>query len=127
MSAKGLGAPKPPDMSDPDLKDAIDLAKRLARTREVTTEGMDEMANRIFNEINREIERLEESKQDADFQERAADARSLAQLQRTLTEAIRLRRDRILASYTDITQDHLVVIQEKSHADELRTVANVKP
>ena len=94
MSAKGLGAPKPPDMSDPDLKDAIDLAKRLARTREVTTEGMDEMANRIFNEINREIERLEESKQDADFQERAADARSLAQLQRTLTEAIRLRRDR---------------------------------
>jgi hypothetical protein len=54
------------------------------------------------------------------------EARSLIAM-RTSPSAIRLRRDRILASYTDITQDHLVVIQEKSHADELRTVANVKP
>ncbi|HEY2069817.1 MAG TPA: hypothetical protein VGG48_09710 [Rhizomicrobium sp.] len=78
---------------DPDIAAANRRAKELARLEEVTPEWMDEMATRVFNEIKRQIRQIENSKAD-DASKHAANARTLATLQHTLGEALRMKRDR---------------------------------
>ena len=82
-----------PMSADPKRGAEYRRAKELARLKDVTPEWMDEMTTRVFNEIRRQIEQIEKcSANNAALY--AANARTLASLQHTLGEALRMKRDR---------------------------------
>jgi hypothetical protein len=67
----------------------------LARMEEVTPQWMDDMTTRLFNEIKRQMKIVENSTPGKPS-EYAANARTLATLQHTLTETLRMKRDRAM-------------------------------
>jgi hypothetical protein len=77
----------------------------LSRMEEVTTEWMDDMTTRVFNEIKRQIAIVEESKPTKST-DMAANARTLAALQHTLTETLRMKRDRAMRGESKDTKKH---------------------
>jgi uncharacterized protein YlxW (UPF0749 family) len=67
---------------------------------------MDDMVKRLFDQLNRQLIRLEDTKKDEtekhDANTRAADARTLASLERTLDKLTRLEQQRALARETKV-------------------------
>jgi hypothetical protein len=82
-------------------------ALELAKTEEVTIERLDEMATRLFNQIQRHITILEKSEPDGNEAKLATNARSLATLQQTLGKAILLKRDRDARKETKSSKKHV--------------------
>ena len=94
------------ELSSPLADGALSLAELRAhgvKPQDIDSDWMDEMVNRLFSELKRELSQLENSKpktahEKQDATVRATNARTLDSLQRTLERLNRMEADRATRS-----------------------------
>jgi hypothetical protein len=86
-----------PITSDPVVaaENAARRTQEKLKPEDVDSDWLDDMVKRLFNELDRQMKQVEDSRTgQADAQGRAANARTLASLERTLERLSRTERER---------------------------------
>ena len=77
-------------------ENAARRANEKLKPEDVDSDWLDDMVKRLFNELDRQMKQVEESRTGStDAQGRAANARTLASLERTLERLSRTERERM--------------------------------
>ena len=87
--------PLTPDPQSADESAAFEGQETQLKPEDIDSDWLDHMVRRLFNELDRQMKQVEDSRTGStDAQGRAANARTLASLERTMERLTRTERER---------------------------------